>query len=82
MARAIGVGAVIVAKHQRVFAFFMLKKVENAVLFHEPGYKVEIRLAVLDTVFSRLVGSFSVSEKSWKPRSLKTCLMISGMVLF
>src|SRR3984957_5462502 len=55
-----GIGAVRadgVGQNERVLAFLVLEKVVNAFLFHQSADEIEIRLAILDTIFARGVGA-------------------------
>ena len=61
----------------------MLEKIENAILFHQPGYEVEARLAVLDAVITRLVRCLQRIGKIVEPQIRKDRLddVGNGLVL-
>ena len=57
-----------------MLVLFMFEEVKNAVLLHQSGHKVEIRLAILDAVVTGSNLPLQLSLKSVKPKVLENLL--------
>ena len=60
-----------VRKKQLVLAIFMLEKIEDAFLLHEPSNEIEIRLTVLHTVIPLFVAETQTQLKVTEPQIFK-----------
>jgi hypothetical protein len=66
--------AVAICQHERVLGVRVLEIVVDALLLHEAGREIEVRLAILDAVFERLVGSTQRVLEVRKAVFSKNCL--------